>query len=307
MSLREKTEWIAVDWGQTNLRIWVMGAGGNLLAERSADQGTGALASDGFEPALLAMIEDFLSDGKTTPVLCTGRAGAAGGWVEAPFQPVPCAPLTHTSFVTAPTRDPRIAVSVVPGLSQISPAPDIMQGEETQIAGFLQANPKFDGVLVLPGIHTKWVHISAEEVVSFQSFLTGELYALLARQSLLRPAIALSGWDDAAFEDGLGESISRPESVAAKLFGLHAAAQLSTLSPQAARARLSGLLIGLELAATRPYWLGQNLAILATPEIGEIYARALSLQGLTAPVSDVTPLIREGLMAAYESLIAPQD
>ncbi|GGA14749.1 2-dehydro-3-deoxygalactonokinase [Neptunicoccus cionae] len=307
MSLREKTEWIAVDWGLTHLRVWVMGAGENLLAERSADQGMGGLTPEGFEPTLLALIEDFLTDGKTTPVICSGMVGSLGGWAEAPFQPVPCAPQSTASIVSAATRDPRIAVSILPGLSQTAPAPDVMRGEETQIAGFLQSNPKFDGVLVMPGTHSRWVHISAEEVVSFQTFLTGELYALIARQSVLLNAVAIDGWDDAAFEDGVSEAISRPESVAAKLFSLHAAAQLSTPAPEAARARLSGLLIGMELAATRPYWLGQNLTILGAPKIGAIYARALSLQGLQAPVFDAAPLTREGLMAAYDSLTAPAD
>ncbi|PLS23695.1 2-keto-3-deoxy-galactonokinase [Amylibacter cionae] len=305
--MQEKTEWIAVDWGLTNLRVWVLGAGGNLLAERSADQGMEKLTREGFEPTLLAMIEDFLSDAKTTPVLCSGMVGTAGGWAEAPFQAVPCAPQSAEAFVSAKTNDPRIRVTIVPGLSQTSPAPDLMRGEETQIAGFLQSNPKFDGVLVMPGTHSKWVHISAEEVVSFQTFLTGELYALLARQSILRNAVAIGGWDDSAFENGVSEAISRPESVAAKLFSLQAEAQLSSGSPEAARARLSGLLIGMELAATRPYWLGQNLTILAAPDIGRIYARALSLQGLQAPVLDAAPLVREGLLAAYEALTATKD
>ena len=307
MSLQEKTEWIAVDWGQTRQRVWLMGAGGNLLAERSADQGMERLTRDGFETTLLAMIEDFLSDAITTPVLCSGMVGSAEDWAEVPFQAVPCAPQSADSFVTARTDDARIAVTILPGLSQTSPAPDLMRGEETQIAGFLQSNPKFDGVLVMPGTHSKWVHISAEEVVSFQTFLTGELYALLARQSVLRNAVAIGGWDDAAFESGVSEAISRPESVAAKLFSLQAQSQLAQGTPEAARARLSGLLIGMELAATRPYWLGQNLTVLAAPDIGKIYARALSLQGLQAPVLDSAPLVREGLQTAYEALTAAKD
>ncbi|MBR9862334.1 MAG: 2-dehydro-3-deoxygalactonokinase [Rhodobacteraceae bacterium] len=305
--MQEKTEWIAVDWGQTRQRVWVMGAGGNLLAERSADQGMERLTRDGFETTLLAMIEDFLSDARTTPVLCSGMVGSAEDWAEVPFQAVPCAPQSADSFVSARTGDARIAVTIVPGLSQTSPAPDLMRGEETKIAGFLQSSPKFDGVLVMPGTHSKWVHISAEEVVSFQTFLTGELYALLARQSVLRNAVAIGGWDDAAFESGVSEAISRPESVAAKLFSLQAESLLAQGTPEAARARLSGLLIGMELAATRPYWLGQNLTVLAAPDIGKIYARALSLQGLQAPVLDSAPLVREGLQTAYEALTAAKD
>ena len=51
-----------------------------------------------------------------------------------------------------------------------------MRGEETQIAGFLALNPGWDGVICLPGTHSKWAHVSAGEVVSFQTFLTGESF-----------------------------------------------------------------------------------------------------------------------------------
>ena len=56
-----------------------------------------------------------------------------------------------------------------------------MRGEETQIAGFLSEFPGFDGVVCLPGTHTKWVHLSAGEIVSFRTFMTGELFGLLQR------------------------------------------------------------------------------------------------------------------------------
>ncbi|MDR6263892.1 2-dehydro-3-deoxygalactonokinase [Roseobacter sp. N2S] len=300
--MRDKTAWIAVDWGTSNLRIWAMGADNTLLAERSSDQGMGGLDPSGFEPVLLAIIDEFLADSRVTPVICCGMVGARQGWVEADYLATPCTPPNGAGATRVTAQDPRIDVMILPGVKQLSP-PDVMRGEETQIAGFLRDQPKFDGVLVMPGTHTKWVHISAEEVVSFQTFMTGEIYALLARQSVLRHSVAVTGWDDAAFEDGLSAAISRPESVAAKLFGLRAASLLSEASSESARAQLSGLLIGLELAATRPYWLGQNLAIIATPEIGAVYAKALALQGLQAKVYDAQPMTRSGLIAAYDSLL----
>lgn len=301
MSLREKTTWIAVDWGTTNLRVWAMGHDDKLLAERSSDQGMGGLDPTGFEPVLLAMIEEFLPANRITPVICCGMVGARQGWVEADYLATPCKPPNGTGAIRVIAQDSRINVTILPGVKQRAPA-DVMRGEETQIAGFLRDQPEFDGVLVMPGTHSKWVHISAEEIVSFQTFMTGEVYALLARQSVLRHSVAVTGWDDAAFEEGLSSAISRPESVAAKLFGLRAASLLSEQSPETARATLSGLLIGLELAATRPYWLGRNLAIIGAPEIGAVYAKALALQGLQAKVYDAQPMTRSGLIAAYDTL-----
>lgn len=301
MSIADRVAWIAVDWGTSNLRVWAMDADHDLLAERSSDQGMGGLEPSQFEGSLLGIIDEFLITDRVTPVICCGMVGAKQGWVEADYVAVPAKPPSGDGATRVPSSDPRIDVRILPGMKQVA-QPDVMRGEETQVAGFLRGQPKFDGVLVMPGTHSKWAHISAEEIVSFQTFMTGEMYALLARQSVLKHTVAVKGWDDDAFEAALSEAISRPESVAAKLFGLRAASLVGDQSNEVARARLSGLLIGLELAATRPYWLGQNLAIVAAPEVGEVYAKALSLQGLQAQVYDAQPMTRLGLMAAYDTM-----
>lgn len=301
MSIAERVAWIAVDWGTSNLRIWAMDVNNGLLAERSSDQGMGGLDPAQFEDALLGLIDEFLAGKRATPVICCGMVGAKQGWVEADYVAVPNAPPNGAAVTCVKSDDPRIDVRILPGMKQVT-QPDVMRGEETQIAGFLRDQPEFDGVLVMPGTHSKWAHISAGEIVSFQTFMTGEIYALLARQSVLKHSVAVTGWDDTAFETAIGQAISRPESVAAKLFGLRAASLVGEQSAEAARACLSGLLIGLELAATRPYWLGQNLAIVGAPEVGAVYAKALALQGLQAQVFDAQPMTRAGLIAAYETM-----
>ena len=120
----------------------------------------------------------------------------------------------------APSTDPRLDVRVIPGLKQTSPA-DVMRGEETQIAGYLAGNPGFDGVLCLPGTHSKWVQVSAGEVVSFRTFMTGEMFALLARTSVLRLTVG-EGWHDAAFADAVADSMARPEALSQRLFSIRA-------------------------------------------------------------------------------------
>ena len=152
-----RPDWIAIDWGTTNLRAWAMGAGG-VLAEASSDEGMGRLTRDGFEPALLRLIGPWLS-GPAMPVLACGMVGSRQGWVEAPYRAVPCPPLARGALVAVPTEDPRIAVQIAPGLKQAKPA-DVMRGEETQIAGALMLYPGFDGAICLPGTHSKWTQIS---------------------------------------------------------------------------------------------------------------------------------------------------
>ena len=286
--------WIAVDWGTSRCRVWAMD-GGSVLAETSGDKGMGGLTPDQFEPALLELLTDW-SLAPATPVIACGMVGARQGWVEAGYASVPTAPLS-AQLTKAPTADPRLDVRIISGLSQDRPA-DVMRGEETQIAGFLSMNDGFDGVLCLPGSHTKWAQISAGEVVSFQTTMTGEMFAALSRHTVLRHGIG-PGWDDAAFAGAIDDALSQPEKLASRLFSLRAEGLLHKLDQDAAKARLSGLLIGAELAATRPYWLGQHVALIGDATLCDHYAAALSAQGVPATRTRADRLTLAGLTAAY--------
>ena len=203
-------DWVAVDWGTSTLRAWAM-RGAEMVAEARSDSGMNSLDKSQFEAALLKLVDPWLG-GRPMPVVACGMAGARQGWTEVPYRTVPCMPLG--GGVAVPTSDTRLSVTILPGLKQDNPA-DVMRGEETQVAGYLSGRPGFDGVLCLPGTHSKWVEISAGEVVSFRTFMTGELFDLVSRHSVLRHSTG-AGWDAAVFAEALGDTLSRPESLAAK-------------------------------------------------------------------------------------------
>ena len=291
-------DWIAVDWGTSNMRAWAMSASGSVLAETASDQGMGKLARDAFEAALIAATKGWV-DGPTAVIAC-GMVGSRQGWVEAPYATVPC-PVMAENLVPAPTSHTDLSVHIVPGIRQLDPA-DVMRGEETQISGFLARNPNWDGVICLPGTHTKWVHVSANEVVSFQTFMTGELFETIASQTVLKHSIATEGWDDTAFHDGLEMSFVRPERLAARLFSLRANNLLNGTTGTAGRAMLSGLLIGAELAAAKPYWLGQQLAVIGEGGLSKRYVDALATQAAPATQVNANAITLAGLTAAYQRL-----
>lgn len=293
---RVAVDWVAVDWGVTYLRAWVMREDGRLCLR--SDRGADGLVPDEFEQALLELVGGHLSG--PTPVIACGAVGTHDGWAEIPYAPVPCMAPGFAQATRVTTQDERLQLYILPGVSQNSPA-DIMRGEETKIAGFLAKNKDFDGVLCLPGAHTKWVQISAEEIVSFQTVMTGELFELLSAQSVLRHAVG-EGWDANAFGAAVSDGMSRPQAIAAKLFSLRASSLLHGLAPDVARAQLFGLLIGLELAATKPYWLGQEIALIGAPALCEIYAAALAAQGLTPTLRDGDDMTLAGLTAAYSAM-----
>jgi 2-dehydro-3-deoxygalactonokinase len=290
----EQVAWIAVDWGTSNCRAWAMSEANEVVAEATSDKGMGQLERDGFEPALLDVIGDWLSSG-TMDIFACGMVGSRQGWIEAGYRSVPCTPL-DTGFAVPRVCDTRLRVRVVPGLKQENP-PDVMRGEETQIAGFLDRSPDFDGVLCLPGTHAKWVQISAGEVVSFRTFMTGELFAAISRQTVLRHSLG-EGWNESAFAEAVADALARPESLAHRLFTIRAEGLIANLAPAEATARLSGLLIGAELAASRPYWLGQRVALIADGTLARRYDTALGLQGVQPALVSVEEMTLAGLSAA---------
>ncbi|WP_127143787.1 2-dehydro-3-deoxygalactonokinase [Pelagibacterium montanilacus] len=289
-------DWIAADWGTSHLRVYGIDGAGAVMAEAASDRGMGVLSTDQFEAALLDLVSPWLSPDRTIEIYACGMVGARQGWTEAPYGPVPGHPIAAPGPVRAPTTDSRIAVHIVPGLAQAAPA-DVMRGEETQIAGLLAAEPGFDGALCLPGTHSKWARLSGGTIGRFTTFMTGELFALLSRQSVLRHSMAGEEIDPEAFASGFGAGFADPGLLTGQLFGLRAASLLEGLAPAAARGRLSGLLIGAELAAARPYWQAGAVGLIGETGLAALYARGLEHAGIAPRILEARTLTLAGLAA----------
>lgn len=273
----QNTTWIAAACVGNSLCAWVH-EGAQVIPLR-AD-----LGATPFEAVLLQLVADYLRDDTVVPVICAGP--------DAGSVPVPAAPPSTTIVIGS--ADPRIAGMALHDMSQARPA-DVMGPQVAQVAGFVAAHPDWDGVLCLTGPQSKWVHISAGEVVSFQTYLTGEMFDLLAEHSVIKGALAGGAWDGGAFEGALSDAMSRPERVAGALFALHAE---TGLAPETARGRLAGMLIGMELAGARAYWLGQNVAIIGEGALPALYATALRSQGVPVQAHDAAEMALRGLQRA---------
>jgi 2-dehydro-3-deoxygalactonokinase len=293
--------WIAVDWGTSNLRVWAMSDDSQILAEASSANGMAKLDRASFEPSLLDLIAAWLPADVRIPVIACGMVGARQGWIEAPYRQVPCAPVALDAIGRPEIGDARIDVMIIPGVKQIDP-PDVMRGEETQIAGLLLDDPSFAGVLCLPGTHTKWARVRAGEVAAFSTFMTGELYGLLAAQSVLRHGLGGHDWDAAEFEASVQAAHADPNMLATRLFSIRSETLVGNLSPASARARLSGLLIGAEVAAAKTYWAGSDVVIVGSGEQSKLYADALRLFGNEPRLADSTKVTLAGLQSAFQQL-----
>jgi 2-dehydro-3-deoxygalactonokinase len=297
-----RVAWIAADWGTTNLRVWAIGADGGVLAEASSDKGMSRLERDGFEPALIELVRDWLSKADAALVIACGMVGARQGWIEVPYRQTPCTPFSAEQIGTPDVRDPRLKVRVLPGIKQIIPA-DVMRGEETQIAGVLLEQPDFDGVICLPGTHTKWARIAAGTIVDFRTFMTGELFNLLSKSSVLRHSLDETSWDASEFARSAQLAAAEPEGFAGRLFGIRAETLVSALTPAMANARLSGTLIGAELAAARSYWLDHDVLIVGNGTQANLYQEGLRTLGKVSQTSDASSVTLAGLQAAHMEIM----
>lgn len=290
-------DWIAVDWGTTNLRAWAM-AGDTAAASVTSPKGMASLAQEEFEPALIEAVETWLDPQRLMPVVACGMVGARQGWVEAPYAPLPSPPLDAGAMRRVETRDRRINVTVVHGLSQEAP-PDVMRGEETQLAGLLALEPGFDGIVCLPGTHSKWVELRAGRVERFRTFMTGELFGLLAGQSVLRHAVGTERAPAGlAFEAALDAIAADPAGFSTHLFSVRAGAILAGTPPADARSRLSGLLIGMEIEAMQHLRSAGEVVLIGQGDLSALYARALRHRGGGARTVDATRCTLAGLAAA---------
>ena len=274
----------ACDWGTSSFRLWVLDKTGAVLGERRSDEGL--LSVDGQFEAVLEGHLAALGAADDLPVVICGMAGAQSGWQEAAYLSAPCSLRDVPAAamrVQGATRDVRI----LPGISQADPA-DVMRGEETQLLGLGR-----EGIICLPGTHSKWAVIEQGRVTQFSTWMTGELFALLSKHSILAATVVGEAAPDETFRAALNEAFDMPEALTNRLFGLRAKALLGQDGGGASA--LSGYLIGLELVGVGP---ADEVTLVASGPLGELYAAALDELATPFTKVDATATTQAGLFAA---------
>ncbi len=278
---------------------------GRVGAQRHSDQGMNGLDSAGFEAVLgahvAAVAAELGRDLAAVPVVMCGMVGARTGWREAPYLPVP-ATLSDIAAHATEIVFRGGQNCILPGLMRVGPdQPNVMRGEETQLFGLSMAAPGLDGVVCMPGTHSKWVILRDGVVEDFYTAMTGEVFALLSSQSTLRHALAGSGaWDEAApaFVAGAQAGLAAPEDLLLQIFTIRAASLVAGQSPEDAAARLSGMLIGAELGAALRRRQAQTINLVASGTLAALYGTVFALAGQPVQLWDAAALSKQGLLQA---------
>lgn len=294
---------VAVDWGTTRLRAYLIDAGGTVLDRVAAESGIQTIPPGGFPAALEDACGRWFAEARDLPVLMAGMVGSRNGWAEAAYVAPPCdadglaARLLRVEGLARP-------VFIVPGVDCRSPdgSYDVMRGEETQAIGVGVT----DGMVCLPGTHSKWVEVTDGRILRFATFLTGELYAALTQSFIGRlarePDDNGSGASMAARLAGLPGGLSR------RLFQARTQVLGGGMAGEAVRPFLSNLLIEAEVEGAREIF-GTDRAVhlvAGPPQVGA-YADILNRTGTGLQVYDPETVTVSGLvrLAAAAGLLQP--
>ncbi|KPA90033.1 2-keto-3-deoxygalactonate kinase [Pseudomonas asplenii] len=257
---------IALDWGTTSLRAYKLAVGGQVLEQRSLSSGimqlpsvprmiAGQRCADGFELAFDEACGDWLDAQPGLAVIACGMVGSAQGWSEATYRDTPANVASLGTALNTVRSLRGVDVHIVPGVIERSRLPNVMRGEETQVLGALQGLPADAGgplLIGLPGSHSKWVEVADGCIVHFDTFMTGELFAVLSEHSILgRTQQRGAPFDSEAFDRGVRVALSceGENGPLSTLFSARTLGLTGELSPAGQTDYLSGLLIGHELVA----------------------------------------------------------
>jgi 2-dehydro-3-deoxygalactonokinase len=265
------TPFLAVDWGTTNRRVFLIDEGGAVSRTERDDRGVIAMRGGDYAAEVAGIRQRF----GALPILCAGMVGSNIGWRDAGYVDTP------GGLEALAARAPTVAgdVWIVPGMAHREGSRgDVMRGEEVQFLGAVAGGlTPADALVIQPGTHCKWARISRGGIAAFTTAMTGELFALLKGHGLLSAELTAPVSDNDAFRQGVEDAGGGD--LLARLFGIRAASVLGLRDRADQASYASGLLIGSDVAAQLARADDARVFILSDPALGGLYATAIAAHG----------------------------
>ena len=305
---------ISCDWGTSRFRLRLIECDQQrIVTEHASDQGIQILATA--HPSIDSRREimgNVLSSGIAAlgvgeqtdiPVVISGMASSTLGWQSLPYAALPV-PIDGSTLLFSDFHHSGRKVRLISGLRGDR---DIMRGEETELIGLFASSARRqlaeNSLVVMPGTHSKHVHLRTGKIVEFTTYLTGELYALLSQGSTLNTSESDDTiFDQTAFLAGLQSSRSR--GLSAALFQTRALTVLGHLAAKHSRSFLSGTLIGAEIAALAGASADQ-IVLAASGQLAGQYVLALGeLLPKTVVVQIPAPELAAAIVAGHARILS---
>ncbi|NME67806.1 2-dehydro-3-deoxygalactonokinase [Flammeovirga aprica] len=284
MSLPET--FISCDWGTTNLRLRVINTATlDVMKEFSSNQGVKELYKNYSEQDLLdkhsyysnfleQKLQDITDLNQKNIIVASGMITSSMGMCELGYTSMPFSAQGKEIFSKVISISKDLSVLMISGVKQ---GDDVMRGEEVQALGLTEYLEGIsEGVLLLPGTHSKHLTFQENTFHKLDTFMTGEIFDMLTKHSILSNSIAKGEFNETnkkAFQEGVQKAVA--EGISKNLFKVRAKALLDNRDKVESYYYLSGLLIGDELA----YLKDQNpkVCIAASGMLNELYQLALEV------------------------------
>jgi len=244
-----------------------------VLSEHQTDQGIRTLfhhfqqQSDleqfqFFERYLSEQVSLLPVSEQSYPLIVSGMASSSIGLQELPYADFPFNPegidlATAIINLSGGTR----ALLV----SGVKSSTGMIRGEEVQAMGLSDHLSVYgEGVLLLPGTHSKHMLYAGGKFVALTNFMTGELFEVLSQRSILASSVQKEAWSDEVamhFRDGL--QLGFAGDLTASLLMVRARDVIRKVAPSDNYFFLSGLLIGDEVRHLKP---SEGSIFLAAPD-----------------------------------------
>ncbi|QJW90883.1 2-dehydro-3-deoxygalactonokinase [Spirosoma taeanense] len=189
------------------------------------------------------------------PVVISGMASSSIGMDEVPYATLPFAVNGSQSSVRHFEPQPDFPHEIML-ISGVRSEKDVMRGEETQLIGLvtlfgLSGDGNREAIFIFPGTHSKHIYMQEGRLISFSTYMTGELFALMASHSILKDSVDRTHLTDfsegnvRAFRLGVHQSVST--GILNGLFTIRTNQLFGKFTKTENAFFLSGLLIGSEL------------------------------------------------------------
>ncbi|WP_427963476.1 2-dehydro-3-deoxygalactonokinase [Altererythrobacter sp.] len=287
-------DYIAIDWGTSNRRVYSMRGDGSVLDSWRDDNGVTRMSPEDY-PREFAAIR--ARNGKL-PIIAAGMIGSSRGWREVPYCSVPANVADLAGECLACEED----ILLVPGVCDRSGGgADVMRGEEVQVLGALRTEAiEGDALFCQPGTHNKWIETTGDRIASVATAMTGEIFDLLKSHSILSEMLTGAVKTGPAFEDGVERGAGAVDLMTA-LFQARAAALLGVREAEETASYVSGLLIGSDVGS-RKNSPAREIILLASGDLAELYSAAIAQLGMKARHTDSSAAFVAGIHAIQEQL-----
>lgn len=240
-----------VDWGTSNFRLFGVDYQGGLIDTIEAPLGLLQIDDGKFAEALEPKLKAMTTDYQHIPVLMAGMVGSASGWREVPYVAAPASVSDVANNAVCFSLPWGAHARILPGVSYRAAALycDVMRGEEVQVFGLPLLTDSNNVHIVLPGTHSKHVNIEDGTILSFSTYFTGELYALLSHYSSVKPPVPAQ---NIVNKDAFLKGVKRTAEGALlnDIFSARALRLFGDLADDEVADYLSGILIGNELQSS---------------------------------------------------------